>query len=360
MHIPSISGASESTLYEYNSVPQTNFAQHNEHENLVHAYRERTPVRSSLLTASFMSPLRKAMKLSGILERIPSSSVGNTSIHDPSTSDSHFFSRRERRSIGNAPRLTRLSNSTRNSRGASAVASGNFSLMEIKIYFPQIEHSGGSPLELEVHDEVTVKEAIPLALEKYRETRGTLYSAMNSWILRPIQDDFVDYENEAPDPLDRVRLLDTLEFALLSDDSDSEAAHHKRPTHRRCYTLPSNGKELLDMNSNAFGIRMWHQTRTYRIRIGLDSAEVIQVNVYSHSSEIRELAQCACKKLYWGKPPENYGLLGRDVRNVLRPIPATRRVLTFAEHTEFVLVCLKDKESGGPRVSGFRKSFDLG
>ncbi|KAK7054382.1 hypothetical protein VNI00_003576 [Paramarasmius palmivorus] len=245
------------------------------------------PAQSSLLTTSFVSPLRKAMKLSGVLEQIPSS-VGSTSTHRSSVPPPITSSRRkEVRSIGpifttkpNRPTKPFHSTLTRAPIAHERRTSNDLPDLHVQVYLPAEQLKVG-PLKLEICAEATVKELVSLALRTDRDSEIT-----GRWILRPVQDHFVDYENLALSPLDKVQTFDTRVFALSSVDfegtmiiqSGNKCKHRKRSTHRRCYTLLSNGEEVLDMDGTNGQFRP--RAKLFRVRVDLaNSADIIQIHV---------------------------------------------------------------------------------
>ncbi|KAK7054381.1 hypothetical protein VNI00_003575 [Paramarasmius palmivorus] len=227
------------------------------------------PVRSSLLTTSIVSPLRRAMKLSGVLEGV-SSSVGSTSHHTSSP-------RRKQLQVHSMEQTSKPDRTAKNLNTTphtiSKHAPSELPDLEIQVYLPVMQLTEPEiPLELKVHSETTVKDLISLSVDQDPRLTG-------NWTLRPVQDHFVDYEHQAPDPLDRVRLLDSRAFALSLANSEDD--RRIRPTHRRCYTLPSNGNALLDMPSNVPG-QLQAGAKYFRVRVDLaKSAESLQIYVYA-------------------------------------------------------------------------------
>ncbi|KAK1227330.1 Component of a membrane-bound complex containing the Tor2p kinase [Marasmius sp. AFHP31] len=201
----------------------------------------------SMSTSFMISPLRRAMKMSGILETPPTDVPCSFNPRPYSVLD---FTRQEVHPVVSSPK--QASGLTQLLRSPAAPITNPFSHLcpqsksksagkepqsriTITVYFPHASAPSGDGLVLDLPEEARVEELIGLALWTYwekgwlpqlsvnhTEDREACKLIATSWHVYPVNDGFVDYEYGAHDPSDKVRLLNgVVEFALLKNNKGS-------------------------------------------------------------------------------------------------------------------------------------------
>ncbi|KAF9265294.1 hypothetical protein L218DRAFT_165489 [Marasmius fiardii PR-910] len=332
------------------------------------ASRRKLPsLAPSSSSSSFFSPLRKAMKMSGILEQ-PSSEFETESEHVPAYSVLDF-TRQDVRPFTSSSRpkepsgLTQLLSSpappiTNPFSGAVGLTllkakkgGSNSNGLRVTVYFPHVVSPAGEAMELNIHEEANIEELIGMALWTYWENgwipqldinhtedtrQRSLKSVASGWTVYPVKYGFVDSENGACAAPDKVRLLDgILEFAVLKASEDSYRRTQSLG-HRKSYSMPSSRMSLLQMPSRKKDHGSYHDplTRSVLVKNDLsDSSVVVEAPVYS---TMHEITRKACKEFNLSHA-EDMTLVAIDVQKTLRQIPPESLLLTFSDDVEFTL-----------------------
>ncbi|KAF5362896.1 hypothetical protein D9758_007044 [Tetrapyrgos nigripes] len=370
-------------------------------------------------------PLRRAMELSGVLAEIPS-------YVDEPISSPHSLLSFNRKAVPSMPPqpsesgLTTLLNSpippivNPFSNLMSPPPSGD-DLMAVRVYCPHADNPVGKPLEFKIEREADVERLMGLALWTYWErawlpplpvnhtedlrlpttrkshsikaSNGKLRRVISPWSLRIVRDGFLDYATEAPDPSDKVELLESEEYALIkldrtapdpagffsgipSVDTSSNAlgpnsqastlaesfktsqrrtsrrnsspgplSIRKRLSHVRDLSLPfqrasmdSSSRWPSDFVSNPFRVRVFKILNAEMdVKEGSNEQAQPMTVAVSKNSTIKELLQTVCREKGI-RHPEKFHLAALDVRKVYQGVDLQWNVSKFEANTEFVLV----------------------
>ncbi|THU84461.1 hypothetical protein K435DRAFT_971137 [Dendrothele bispora CBS 962.96] len=370
--------------------------------------------------STYSCPLRRAMLLSGVLEEIhpvdepdPHSTLTFTRRHVPLISRSRSPDESGLTTLLKSPSAP-IVNPFSHLLSKGPAPSGE---MNIRVYFPHAEYPEGKYLELKVEMEAEVDKVIALALWTYWEqawlppllvnhgddlnlpkastvsavnnpSRNELHRVISSWSLRIVRDGFLDYETEAPDATDKIKFLDSEEYALVqeSDSASDSVANEglpgstfqssaqskplKTPRLPRRYSnpVPSSGsikERLSHVRGLSLPLRRGSMITAPESSIpsrpldrisGYDSRRMRSFNILFHwvseaqevqplkivaslNDTIKDLLHSTCKERGI-KHPGKYSLATLDVRKCYQTIPLEWDVSKFRTDTNFTLVKL--------------------
>ncbi|KAG7088768.1 hypothetical protein E1B28_012734 [Marasmius oreades] len=238
------------------------------------------PPAPSASSSYYLSPLRKAMKMSGVLEQ-PLSEVESDDDVAYSVLD---FTRRDVRplSTDSSPSqssemsgLTKLLNApappitnpySENVRLTMLKSSQGDDRLKITVFFPHAESPAGKSMVLDLHEEASIEELIGMGLWTYWENgwipqlsinhtdsytpKHSRKSVASGWKVFPVRYGFVDQGHGAYGSSDKVRLLDgVVEFAVMKASEDDYRRVKSPLGHRKSYSMPSHRMSLLLVRS---------------------------------------------------------------------------------------------------------------
>ncbi|KAJ8081059.1 hypothetical protein PM082_017899 [Marasmius tenuissimus] len=335
----------------------------------------------SMSTSFMISPLRRAMKMSGILETPPSPTDVPCSFN-PRPYSVLDFTRQEVHPVIDSPKQSGL---TQLLSSPAAPITNPFSHLRpqsksrsagkepqrritITVYFPHASTPSGDALVLDLPEEARVEELVGLALWTYwekgwlpqlsvnhTEDREACKLIASSWHVYPVNDGFIDYENGAHDPSDKVRLLNgVVEFALLKTNKAVKQDDDRRTQqrHRKHYSFPSNKMNLLlHARKKSYGSRHI-STKSVIVRKGSDELELVMPT----STGVDDIVSEVCRSLNLSRP-QDYVLKAKDVTGTLRVVPPSHRLSRFPDSMEFTLARCEDSSKSRPSRQSLPNSY---